>query len=352
VHTLAGLLKRKSKTMSESASDRYGFLTRNENGTVKPSKIAAKEAPRTQKWLRMITEPSNKYHVMRSRVFQRRIKKGIPHDLRGRVWTSLLLDITEEDMRWAEGLLKLPHADLMTTIEGKEALEAIKKDLARTFPTHKRFGRADGHDALLSVLAAYAAADPEVGYCQGMSFLTALFLMTVDEPQALCILNRVMTKPMWLMRDLFKPRMPAVALRMFQYDRILSRACRRVHSHFSRLEFEPSMYATHWFTTVFSYNFPFVLVMRVWDIFLLEGWPIVMGVAAAIWRLNQKATLKVTSFEHMFDFLKEIIGKIDEDYADVVIKDALWVVQWYASADVLHTLEQEYHRNQNKGKGR
>eukprot|EP00878_Enallax_costatus_P046325 GHUV01056165.1.p1 GENE.GHUV01056165.1~~GHUV01056165.1.p1 ORF type:complete len:110 (+),score=12.21 GHUV01056165.1:82-411(+) len=33
----------------------------------------------------------------------------------------------------------------------------------------------------------------------------------------------------------------------------------------------PSMYCTHWFNTIFAYSLPFEQLLRVWDVFLLEG---------------------------------------------------------------------------------
>jgi Rab-GTPase-TBC domain len=47
----------------------------------------------------------------------------------------------------------------------------IEKDIGRTFPEVARFSEQSGTQALMNVLKAYAAFDPEVSYCQGMNFL-------------------------------------------------------------------------------------------------------------------------------------------------------------------------------------
>lgn len=59
----------------------------------------------------------------------------------------------------------------------QEASNDIEKDITRTYPNTKRFAEADGQNSLRNVLRAYAAYDPEVGYCQGMNFITGLLLM-------------------------------------------------------------------------------------------------------------------------------------------------------------------------------
>lgn len=44
----------------------------------------------------------------------------------------------------------------------------------------------------------------------------------------------------------------------------------KIGEHFSREMINPSMYASQWFITVFSYSFPFPLALRIWDVFLYE----------------------------------------------------------------------------------
>lgn len=42
------------------------------------------------------------------------------------------------------------------------------------------------------------------------------------------------------------------------------------------------MYCSHWFITIFAYTLPFDHLLRVWDIFLLEGIKIVFRCAAEL----------------------------------------------------------------------
>ena len=45
--------------------------------------------------------------------------------------------------------------------------------------------------------------------------------------------------------------------------------------------FPPSS-GVQWFITIFSYNFPFEIVVRVWDCFLVEGWKVVFRCGLAM----------------------------------------------------------------------
>lgn len=61
--------------------------------------------------------------------------------------------------------------------------EQIDLDINRTYRNHivfrERFGQ--GQVELFHILNAYAAYDPDVGYCQGMSDITGFLLMYIPE---------------------------------------------------------------------------------------------------------------------------------------------------------------------------
>ena len=96
--------------------------------------------------------------------------------MRGNVWKLLAgLSIEGRDNTLYQKLLEKAAWEKIT-------LDQIKKDITRTMPDHVDF-QEDGHGqtSLLNVLLAYSAYKPEVGYCQGMGFITAMFLMYMPE---------------------------------------------------------------------------------------------------------------------------------------------------------------------------
>jgi hypothetical protein len=58
------------------------------------------------------------------------------------------------------------------------------QDLRRTFPDNVMFESEEGISALRRVLVAYSWLNPEIGYCQSMNFISALFLLFMDEEDA------------------------------------------------------------------------------------------------------------------------------------------------------------------------
>lgn len=64
--------------------------------------------------------------------------------------------------------------------------------------------------------------------------------------------------------------LPLVQQYLFQLDQLVKEHLPKLGEHFAQETINPSMYASQWFITVFSYSFPFHLALRIWDVFLFE----------------------------------------------------------------------------------
>ena len=76
-------------------------------------------------------------------------------------------------------------------------LRQIKKDVPRTTGTFNMkkfdFPFSSGMNPIFNILSAYAETDKQLGYTQGMNFLTGLIFIAVqDEVITFTILQRVM----------------------------------------------------------------------------------------------------------------------------------------------------------------
>jgi hypothetical protein len=65
--------------------------------------------------------------------------------------------------------------------------------------------------------------------------------------------------------------------RPLQFKHLLADECPRLSDQLLTEGVEPALYATHWFNTAFSYTLPFDHLLRVWDVFMLEGMKVVGG---------------------------------------------------------------------------
>ncbi|KAF3852145.1 hypothetical protein F7725_005500 [Dissostichus mawsoni] len=85
-----------------------------------------------------------------------------------------------------------PYKELLKQLTTQQ--HAILIDLGRTFPTHPYFQAqlGAGQLSLYNLLKAYSLLDPEVGYCQGLSFIAGVLLLHLGEEDAFYMLKFLM----------------------------------------------------------------------------------------------------------------------------------------------------------------
>jgi len=80
----------------------------------------------------------------------------------------------------------------------------------------------------------------------------------------------------------------------------------RIMTHFQNLEFEISHVASQWFLCLFVGYLPTETVLRVLDMFLLEGVKVLFKVGLALLKLNETAIMNCMCFEDCYELLKTI----------------------------------------------
>ncbi|CAA7038578.1 unnamed protein product [Microthlaspi erraticum] len=270
--------------------DRFGVL-KQEHGN-SPERFSSKsrlasstdhdrEERKVRKWRKMIGVGGSdwKHYVRRKpNVVKRRIRKGIPDRLRGLVWQLIS---GSRDL-----LLMNPGVYEQLVIYETSASELdIIRDISRTFPSHVFFQKrhGPGQRSLYNVLKAYSVYDRDVGYVQGMGFIAGLLLLYMSEEDAFWLLVALLKGAVHApMEGLYHAGLPLVQQYLFQLENLVREVIPKLGEHFTEEMINPSMYASQWFITVFSYSFPFPLALRIWDVFLSEGVKIVFKVGLAL----------------------------------------------------------------------
>ena len=119
-------------------------------------------------WESMITEFKDYFMDIPSYTLQK-IRGGIPHHLRGKVWKVMSgADNNQLDALYDQ------------LLEEESPFEKqILRDVARTFPHMSMFSdrNGNGQHMLFNLMKAYSLYDTEVGYCQGLCFIVGPLLM-------------------------------------------------------------------------------------------------------------------------------------------------------------------------------
>lgn len=294
--------------------DRFGFIkpeSSNSPEALNRSKSAfefEREERRVRKWRKMIGAGGSdwKHYVRRKpHVVKRRVRKGIPDCLRGLVWQLIS---GSRDL-----LLMNPGVYEQLVIYETSASELdIIRDISRTFPSHVFFQQrhGPGQRSLYNVLKAYSVYDRDVGYVQGMGFIAGLLLLYMSEEDAFWLLVALLKGAVHApMEGLYLSGLPLVQQYLFQFDNLVKEHLPKLGDHFAQETINPSMYASQWFITVFSYSFPFHLALRIWDVFLYEGVKVVFRVGLALLKSCHDELVKLP-FEKLIHALRNFPDEV------------------------------------------
>jgi len=149
-----------------------------------------------------------------------------------------------------------------------EVVRQIGLDVPRTRPD--QLGPAD-REALRRILLAYSAKDPEVGYCQGLNSVAAVFvILRFDEATALRGLCTLLQSC---------PGYHAPGLRGYLRDvAVMDVLVRQVlpagiHLRLESLEIPLDVLASDHFLSLTSHTWPLSATVQLWDVIFAEGQP-------------------------------------------------------------------------------
>ena len=163
--------------------------------------------------------------------------------------------------------------------------DQILLDVDRTFPRHVIYAEVGGNGQrkLFRVLRAYSLFRPDLGYCQGLAFVVGFLCTYLLEEDCFWLLVAIMQESSkYALVTLYAKGMPQLRVTLSALDVLLEKACPRLSRCLSKLGIASHMYATSWFMSLFTSNLPFALSVRIWDMFLSEGWKVLYRVALGL----------------------------------------------------------------------
>lgn len=260
------------------------------------------ECIRRKEWEKLLKKP-----VLRKKRLKKEVKKGVVDHFRAKIWRQSIEYVRKVDKTHFTSLFEKCEGNLKKEANSLQKHKScIDRDLHRTLPDHECFREEGVGQKLLSrVLICYAEEDSAVGYCQGMGFIASFLLLYFPEEEAYEFLFSLLNHSKYRMRELFVDQMPLVQLRLFQLNRLLKKFSPKLFKHLGSIGVNEGMYATHWIITVFAYNFPIELVLKVWDLFFLFGWKIFFKVAIFILTQEQNKLLSF-DFEEVLEYLRQV----------------------------------------------
>ncbi|XP_022537450.2 TBC1 domain family member 1 isoform X3 [Astyanax mexicanus] len=238
------------------------------------------------------------------------VGQGVPRQHRGEIWKFLSEQylLRQQVPTNKPPNNDTPYKELLKQLTSQQ--HAILIDLGRTFPTHPYFSTqlGAGQLSLYNLLKAYSLLDPEVGYCQGLSFVAGVLLLHMSEEDAFSMLKFLMYD--MGLRKQYRPDMIILQIQMYQLSRLLHDYHRELYTHLEQYEIGPSLYAAPWFLTAFASHFPLGFVARVFDMLFLQGSEVIFKVALSLLGSHKPLILQHDNLESIVDFIKTTLPNL------------------------------------------
>uniref|UniRef100_A0A671MYP0 TBC1 domain family member 4 n=1 Tax=Sinocyclocheilus anshuiensis TaxID=1608454 RepID=A0A671MYP0_9TELE len=261
-------------------------------------------------WERMLSTTGRSKVRFDTEEIHKAVGQGVPRQHRGEIWKFLSEQylLRKEVPSTKPPNNETPYKELLKQLTSQQ--HAILIDLGRTFPTHPYF-RAQlgaGQLSLYNLLKAYSLLDPEVGYCQGLSFVAGVLLLHMSEEDAFHMLKFLMYDTG--LRKQYRPDMIILQIQMYQLSRLLHDYHRELYTHLEQYEISPSLYAAPWFLTAFASHFPLGFVARVFDMLFLQGSEVIFKVALSLLGSHKPLILQHDNLESIVEFIKTTLPNL------------------------------------------
>ena len=343
---LAEKIKFKNNTDRIIETDEFGFLKKdsnisdnNDNITMKKdsNKLTKEQIltinARTEKWQDMLNN-YQKYQTTKRAKLKSRTRKGIPDSLRSIVWQLFAGTDKLKEKNLFENLNK---QELDKDIEG-----VIIKDLDRTFPSCQLFKEkyGMGQRKLYRVLSNYSKYNKVLGYVQGMGYLAAIFLLYMDEESAFYMLHSLVKN--YGFEGLYKEGFPDLKKKFYVLLNLEKKYIPKIYDIFKRDGVFISIYASQWLLCLFAKDLKPNILVRIFDVFLFEGFKVIYRFALAFLKLKEKEF--ISNKKGIFYSMNTIKLLFDNIDIDELFKIAF---SFSLSRSHIKKYEEEYEQNKN-----
>ena len=343
---LAEKIKFKNNTDRIIETDEFGFFKKdsnvsdnNDNNIIKKesNKLTKEQIltinARTEKWQNMLSN-YEKYQTTKRAKLKSRTRKGIPDSLRSIVWQLFAGTDKLKEKNLFENLNK---QELDKDIEG-----VIIKDLDRTFPSCQLFKEkyGMGQRKLYRVLSNYSKYNKVLGYVQGMGYLAAIFLLYMDEESSFYMLHSLVKN--YGFEGLYKEGFPDLKKKFYVLLNLEKKYIPKIYDIFKRDGVFISIYASQWLLCLFAKDLKPNILVRIFDVFLFEGFKVIYRFALAFLKLKEKAF--ISNKKGIFYSMNTIKLLFDNIDIDELFKVAF---SFSLSRSHIKKYEEEYEQNKN-----
>ncbi|KAK6118753.1 hypothetical protein DH2020_047500 [Rehmannia glutinosa] len=232
---------------------------------------------------------------------KRLIRKGIPPNLRPKVWFSLsgaakkkstVPDSYYNDLTSAVEDKVTSATKQIDHVNGRKAVAMVAyapwlplSHLLELSPVTHGWTLQEGIFALRRVLVGYSFRDSA-----GLNYVAALLLLVMKTEEDAFWMLAVLLEDV-LVNDCYTTNLSGCHVEQRVFKDLLTKKCPRIATHLEALDFDVSLVCTEWFLCLFSKSLPSETTLRVWDVLFYEGAKVLFNVALAIFKMNEEKLL-------------------------------------------------------------
>jgi len=255
-----------------------------------------------------------------------------------------------------------------------EIYKNLQKDIGRTFSNSRVMTLSEEQkEQLQTILGVYSLLDPDISYVQGMNFVVGAIVFAVgDEMDAFGVFCEMMkgkellkcdpldqnnphssnldlnhSNPQNLihshcsggrvsktqrkgygLRSMYSKSLPGCVVALEQFEHLLQVHFPKLYHHLCAHDITLASFTSEWFMTLFSYVLPLTITLRVFDLFLVDGFKALHRVGLAILSCAQNHLMMLES-DDILMYLKQFpdsgifLNSLDEEDGDTFIQHAM-----------------------------
>ena len=118
-----------------------------------------------------------------------------------------------------------------------------------------------------------------------MGFICAILMTYTTAQDALLIMLALLKD--YNLQTIFNPGFPGLKEAIFVHNCLLKKYMPKLLNKFEEEGLVAETYCTQWYMTLFAVSLPVHVVVRVWDIYFVEGPKTIYRIAMAILKINE-----------------------------------------------------------------
>ncbi|KYQ94360.1 RabGAP/TBC domain-containing protein [Tieghemostelium lacteum] len=284
----------------------------------KDPKALEKEADELKTWLNVVI-PTQSSLARKELKFI--IRRGIPDEKRVQVWKTILgFDESNENV-----------------FEYKEAMYAAygnnsKPKKIRNIPTFggvlspsDHYLTESGIEQVKHILSLVALNFPEIEYCPLIPDIVHILMIFMSEPSVYKILNILIESSKNSFYRYLNTNNTYCTAFILTFDTLIENHIPKLYKYMvNNLGIGSSKpFSEEWFSRLFVSFIPFPTVLRIFDIYLNEGFKVIYRVGLALLMIHKRTLMKCSSAEKFLGTLKNL--NIQMNDSDQLIKKAFGI---------------------------